>query len=278
MRRLTAIALVAATVACGTTRKPTAPAPAADGGTAIRAAVAGPQRTPANRVRDGARHPVETLTFFGLRPEMTVIELWPGTGWYTEILAEVVRGKGKLIVATPDPKSANAYRAKGATEFRTKLATETAVFAGVETATLEPGTPITLAEPNSADLVLTFRNTHGWVGEGVEQDVYAAAFRALKPGGVFGVVQHRGMVGPDVQASAKKGYVPEAHVIKVAEAVGFRLDARSEVNANPRDDHDHPDGVWSLPPTLRGGDKDRDEFIAIGESDRMTLRFVKPAA
>jgi predicted methyltransferase len=277
MRRLIPLALVLAAACGGATRSPkTTPAPAPAG--AIQSAVANPQRPEANRARDGQRHPTETLAFFGLKPEMTVVELWPGTGWYTEILASVVRGKGKLIVATPDPKSKNEYRAKGATAFRTRIATETAWFGEVGVATLEPGTPITLAPPNSVDLVVTFRNTHGWINDGVAADVYAAAFRALKPGGVFGVEQHRGDPGADVKKASKTGYVSEAEVIRIAEAAGFKLDAKSEVNANPRDDHDHPDGVWSLPPTLRGGDKNRDAFVAIGESDRMTLRFVKPAA
>jgi predicted methyltransferase len=273
MRRLIPFMLLLA-AACGTPKK--APAPLQSD--SIMAAVANPQRSEANRSRDVYRHPTETLTFFGLRPEMTVIELYPGTGWYTEILAAVVRGQGKLVVATPDPQSKNEYRAKGAREFRSRIATETAVFGEVGVATLEPGTPITLAPPDSVDMVLTFRNTHGWINDGVAADVYAAAFRALKPGGVLGVEQHRANPGADPRASAKNGYVSEAEVIHLAEAAGFKLSARSEVNANAKDTHDHPDGVWSLPPTLRGGDKNRDQFLAIGESDRLTLRFVKPAA
>jgi predicted methyltransferase len=273
MRRLIPFMLLLA-AACGTPKK--APAPLQSD--SIMAAVANPQRSEANRSRDVYRHPTETLTFFGLRPEMTVIELYPGTGWYTEILAAVVRGQGKLVVATPDPQSKNEYRAKGAREFRSRIATETAVFGEVGVATLEPGTPITLAPPDSVDMVLTFRNTHGWINDGVAAEVYAAAFRALKPGGVLGIEQHRANPGADPKASAKNGYVSEAEVIHLAEAAGFKLSARSEVNANAKDTHDHPDGVWSLPPTLRGGDKNRDQFLAIGESDRMTLRFVKPAA
>lgn len=277
MRRLLPLSLLVI-AACGSAAHSPKTTPNPDPTGAIQTAVANPQRPAENRARDTHRHPTDTLTFFGLRPEMTVIELWPGTGWYTEILASVVRGKGKLIVATPDPKSKNEYRAKGATAFRSRLASDAAWFGEVDVATLEPGTPITLAPPNSADLVVTFRNTHGWINDGVETEVYAAAFRALKPGGILGVEQHRADAGADPKTASKTGYVPEAHVIRIAEAAGFELDARSEVNGNARDTHDHPDGVWSLPPTLRGGDKNRDQYLAIGESDRMTLRFVKPRA
>jgi predicted methyltransferase len=249
--------------------------PAADDARpAVRAAMAGAHRTPENRARDAARHPEETLAFFGLRDDMTVVELWPGGGWYTDILAPVLRERGKLVAATPDANGANEYRARGARAFRDRLAAQPAVFDRVALAMLDRGR-IDLGPPGTADLVVTFRNTHNWINDGIEADVYAAAYRVLRPGGVLGVVQHRAPAGAEAKTSAKAGYVPEAHVIRLAEAAGFRLDGRSEVNANPRDTKDHPDGVWSLPPVLRGGEKDRARFVAIGESDRMTLRFVK---
>jgi predicted methyltransferase len=267
--------LVVTALGCGRARTTAGPVP--DTGAAIRGALAGPHRAAENRVRDGARHPEETLIFFGLRPDMTVVELWPGNGWYTEVLAPVLRDRGKLVVATPDPNSANANRARYAKQFRDRIAASPDVFRGVTLATLD-GNATDLGAPGSADLVLTFRNTHGWVNDDVDDDVYAAAFRVLKPGGVFGVVQHRARPGADPKKAAKTGYVPEAYVVSVAEAAGFRLDARSEINANPKDTTAHPDGVWSLPPVLRGGEKNRAKYVAIGESDRMTLRFVKPAS
>ncbi|MCW5891196.1 MAG: class I SAM-dependent methyltransferase [bacterium] len=271
------LVLVAA-LGCGKTRPaPTAAAPVDGTAAALQASLAGPQRSAENRARDGARHPYETLTFFGLRENMTVVELWPGNGWYTEVLAPVLRGKGKLVAATTDPNSPMPNRVRYAKEFRDRLAAQPEVFGEVVVTSIE-GTGGDLGAPGSADLVLTFRNTHGWVNDGVDADVYAAAFAVLKPGGVFGVVQHRAKPGTDPKVTAKTGYLSEEFVIRTAEAAGFRLDARSEINANPKDTTDHPEGVWSLPPVLRGGDKDRAKYVAIGESDRMTLRFVKPAS
>jgi predicted methyltransferase len=270
--------VVAATLGCGKARPP-ATATAPDGtAAALQASLAGPQRSPENRARDGARHPYETLTFFGLRENMTVVELWPGNGWYTEVLAPVLKGKGKLVAATPDPNSPNPNRARYAKESRDRLAAQPDVFGEVVVTSIDSTGGMNLGAPGSADMVLTFRNTHGWVTEGIDADVYRAAFEVLKPGGVFGVVQHRAKPGVDPKASAKTGYLPEQYVIETAEAAGFRLDARSEINANPKDTTVHPDGVWSLPPSLRGGEKTAAEYRAIGESDRMTLRFVKPAS
>jgi predicted methyltransferase len=148
----------------------------------------------------------------------------------------------------------------------------------VRTATFEPPTAIDLGPDGSADLVLTFRNTHGWVRDGVAESVFGAAFRVLKPGGILGVTQHRAREGADPVESAKTGYVPEAHVVALAEAAGFELEERSEINANAKDTKDYPEGVWTLPPTLRLGEQDRERYLAIGESDRMTLRFRKPTA
>lgn len=238
----------------------------------VEAALAGAHRSEANRARDPYRHPAETLAFFGLEPEMTVVEMAPGGGWYTEVLAPVLRDHGTLIAAIPDPET-NRYGRR----FVERIQQHPEVFDQVQTVTFEIPESPTLGEPESADMVLTFRSTHGWInGERAEQ-VYQAMFDVLKPGGVLGVVQHRADEGADPTETARQGYVPEAHVIELAENAGFVLEERSEINANPDDDHDHPEGVWTLPPTLRLGDQDRERWVAIGESDRMTLRFRKPA-
>jgi len=241
---------------------------------ALAAAVAGAHRSEAHRARDVWRHPVETLTFFGVSQGMTVVELAPGgEGWYTEILAPMLRGNGKLIAAGP---SLTGPGAKYAQPFHDKMLANPELYSEVVEAVMDPPDTIALGEPGSADMVVTFRNSHGWINNNSAEAVYAATFAVLKSGGVLGVVQHRAPEGADVTESAKKGYVPEAALIAMIEAAGFRLDSRSEVNANPADTKDHPDGVWSLPPVLRGGEVNRDAFVAIGESDRMTLRFVKP--
>jgi len=269
-------ALLLVAPACGRPRRPQPyDGPVSISTTTVRAALAAPHRRPEDRARDLYRHPADTLAFFGLRDDMTVIELWPGNGWYTDLLAPLLREKGRLVAATPDPNGTNEYRAKGARALRERVAANPAVYGPVEFVILDK-TGIDLGPPSSADLVLTFRNTHNWINDGIDEQVYAAAFEVLKPGGVLGVVQHRADEGADVAASAKKGYVPEAHVIAVAEAAGFVLEEKSEVNANPRDTKDYEEGVWALPPALRGGDVDRATYVAIGESDRMTLRFVKP--
>jgi predicted methyltransferase len=254
----------------------TAPAaPAIDDATGqkLRAALAGGHRSEKNRARDVHRHPFETLSFFGLRDDMTVVELWPGGGWYTEVLAPVLKEKGKLVVTSFDPNGdPNAYMTKRAKELKEMLAKDANVFGGVQVATIGPDNMV-FGPPGSADLVVTFRNLHNWMGDGSAPKILAGAFEVLKPGGVLGVVDHRGRPGLDPKA----GYVEEADVIRLVESAGFKLDKKSEINANPKDTKDHPNGVWSLPPSFRGGDKDREKFAAIGESDRMTLKFVKPA-
>ncbi len=234
----------------------------------LEAVIAGEHRAEENRARDRYRHPRETLEFFGLEPTMTVIEMGPGGGWYTEILAPFLREQGRLIAAAPDPSSEYGQR------FDAFLATNPELYDRVERVTFAPPDSISLGPDASADMVVTFRSTHGWINRDQAAAVYQAMFNVLKPGGVLGVVQHRGPEGVDTES----GYVPEATVIQIAEAAGFVLEERSEINANPADDHDHPEGVWSLLPTLRGDDADRAEREAIGESDRMTLRFRKPAA
>jgi len=237
----------------------------------IAAAIAGAHRSEDNRKRDRFRHPAETLEFFGLEPSMTVVEMAPGGGWYTEVLAPVVRDHGTLVAAIPDPAESEYGQ-----RFVERMEQHPEVFDQVQTVIFDLPERASLGEPGSADMVLTFRSTHGWVGRGQAERVYQAMFDVLRPGGVLGVVQHRADEGADPEVAVEQGYVPEAHVIQLAEAAGFVLEERSEINANPADDHDHPEGVWTLPPSLRLGDADRAEWEAIGESDRMTLRFRKP--
>ncbi len=243
---------------------------------AVAAASVAPFRSPENIARNADRHPVETLAFFGLEDDMTVIEVLPGGLWFTEILAPVLREKGKLIAASFDMEAPGVvdYQKKAHELLLGRIAKEPGVFGRVEVAKLSPPNGIDLGPPGSADLVVTFRSTHGWLNGGVADQVYAAFFDVLKPGGVLGVEQHR--AGPKTNREAFTGYVPEETLIAIAEKAGFVLEARSEINANPKDTADHPAGVWTLPPTLRLGDRDREKYVAIGESDRMTLRFRKP--
>jgi predicted methyltransferase len=248
----------------------------------VRALADGDHRSPENRARNAQRHPVETLEFFGLRPDQTVVELSPGAGgWYTEILAPYLRERGKLYAAgfesDPPEGPGRDYMLQGRQKFADKLASRPDLYDRVVVTELGPRRQ-QIAPDGSADLVLTFRNVHGWMSGGFADKVFAAAYRALKPGGVLGVVEHRARADKPQDPQAKSGYVREDVVIELAEAAGFKLDGRSEINANPKDTTDHPSGVWTLPPTLRLGEKDRDKYLAIGESDRMTLRFRKPGA
>jgi predicted methyltransferase len=247
----------------------------------LAAAIAGPQRSAENRARDVWRHPGETLSFFGIRPEMTVVEISPGGGWYTEILAPYLRDKGKLYAAAYPrevPGEFADYYRKSREAYDAKLAAAPAVYDRVVVTDFLVPSRLEMAPAGSADLVLTFRNIHNWVdAEQGERKVMEAAFRALKPGGVLGIVEHRTDKPVTREQMANLGYMPEAEVIAAAEAAGFRLEEKSEINANPKDTHDHPKGVWTLPPSLDLGEQDREKYLAIGESDRMTLRFRKPA-
>ncbi len=237
----------------------------------LKTVVASPHRSQKNRARDRDRHPIETLEFFGIRPNQTVVELWAGNGWYTEILAPFLRDRGQLIVTNSDPNTD-----KYAKVLQEKLASNPAIFGKVKVATIAPPKNLTLAPDNSVDLVLTFRNIHNWVLAGYDQKVYEAAFKALKPKGIFGVEEHRAQVGTSAKESAKTGYIAEDAAIAAIEKVGFKLVGKSEINANPKDTKDYVAGVWTLPPTLRQGEKDKERYLAIGESDRMTLKFIKP--
>ena len=248
---------------------------AAQADDALKAAIASKERTPANAARDAARHPYETLTFFGIKPDMTVVELAPGGGWYTEILAPYLHDKGRLIAAGESPSSPSEGARRYADNFSKKLASNPALFGKVERTVFEPPRAIEIAKPNSVDMVLTFRNLHNWLGNGDDglKKILAQVHTVLKPGGVLGIVDHR--LPAARAAGSTGGYVHQDYVIKMVEGAGFKLAAKSEINANPKDSADHAKGVWALPPTLANKDVDREKYLAIGESDRMTLKFVK---
>jgi predicted methyltransferase len=242
---------------------------------ALKTAIAAPTRTPANVARDVYRHPYETLTFFGIKPTMTVVELIPGGGWYTEILAPYLREQGKYIGAgSPiDPVKRTGMA------FKNKLDSNPAVYDKAVAGVFNPPSHYNMAPAGSADMVLTFRNVHNWIGADDAElvAVFKKMYEVLKPGGVLGVVDHRLPEKATQDATASTGYVKESYVIGIAEKAGFKLAAKSEINANPKDNADHKKGVWALPPTYLNKDEDRASYQAIGESDRMTLKFIKPA-
>jgi predicted methyltransferase len=240
----------------------------------IEEAVNSSYRNEANRPRDQYRHPVETLNFFGLKPGMTVVEISPGAGWYLEILAPLLAGQGRYIGARV-PSETGANFAKMNANIDAWIMSNPQLEGNVKFVNFEPPAP--LAEDGSVDMILTFRNVHNWMANGSEQAAFDSFFKALRPGGVLGVVEHRADAKSKRDPKAISGYVRESDVIAMAKKAGFKLEAKSEINANPKDTKDYPDGVWTLPPVLRLGDKDREKYLAIGESDRMTLRFVKPS-
>jgi len=248
------------------------------GGASLAEVIAGDHRTPEFAARDRYRHPRETLEFFGVKPDMTVVEVWPGGGWYTEILAPYLRERGTYYAAgfVVSDADAPAYRRNLTAKFKEKLEARPELYDRVRVTELGRPDRWEACPPGTADLVLTFRNVHNWMGADYERDMFRAFHAALKPGGTLGVVEHRARPGTSLEQMKKSGYVTEEYVIEVATAAGFRLVAKSDVNANPSDTTDHPEGVWTLPPTLRLGEKDRAKYLAIGESDRMTLKFVKP--
>ena len=244
----------------------------------IGKAMTGEHRSEGDIARNAYRHPVETLAFFGLENGMTVMEIWPGGGWYTEILAPAMRDHGKLVVATwdPDVQGQPSYRYELPKKMETTFADNPEVYDQVAIEYFSPPESASLGEGGSIDAVVTFRNTHGWVGGGQAQDIFNEFARVLKPGGILGVVQHRADEGSDPSVTAKTGYVSEAVVKELAANAGLVFEESSEINANPKDSKDHPKGVWTLPPGYALGDTDKEMYTAIGESDRMTLRFRKP--
>ncbi len=243
----------------------------------IRAILSTSHRSDKSRARDRYRHPAETLVFFGLADDMTVVEVAPGRGWYTDIIAPLLLRKGKLYAAgnALDVPGQRKYRYPRQRAYNKKIADNPQMYGAVEITYLTPPRYTRIALPGTADLVLTFRNVHNWL-RGNPRPYFEAFYAAIKPGGFLGVVEHRAKPGTSLEIMVKSGYMTEAKVIKLAEAVGFKLVEKSEVNANPKDTADHPEGVWTLPPSLRLKDKDRDKYLAIGESDRMTLKFRKP--
>lgn len=255
--------------------------------TRLTSAVDADHRDSANVARDVYRHPVETLEFLGLRPDMTVVEIWPSGGWYAEILAPVLRTNGVYFAAgyamTADRTP--GWRKEVHKEFMEKLEQRPAVYDHVVATELSVPERTTVAPPGSADMVLTFRNVHNWMKGDYEQTMFQVFHRTLKPGGILGVVEHRAKPGTSIVAMKESGYVTEAYVAGLAEKAGFVLEARSDINANPKDTTAHPAGVWSLPPSFRycgrmdesaKRDQCLGQYREIGESDRMTLRFRKP--
>ena len=271
-------ALLAATLpGCASPGSASSATSAAQPDAALLAALALPHRSEANRARDRWRNPGPTLAFFGLKPTLAVVELAPGGAWYSEMLAPYLRSSGRLYLAHFPADSANQNMRRSRANFAERMAKapdlyDKAVLATLPTATGAPDVPNA-----SVDVVLTFRNVHNWVSDGTLDDKLRGCFAMLKPGGVLGVVDHRAAPGTSVDAMKKSGYVTEAFMEERARAAGFVLGARSEVNANAKDTKDHPSGVWTLPPTFALKDVDRERYAAIGESDRFTHRYVKPA-
>ncbi|MEL6364889.1 MAG: hypothetical protein AAFR11_08620 [Pseudomonadota bacterium] len=259
-----------------------APAAAPDAGEVLDAVLDHPRRGE-GADRDAFRNPKETLLFFGFEPDMTVVEIWPGGGWYTRVLAPALKeGGGTYVAAAFDPSVESAFIERSLTAFDENFVQKPEEYGDIVVTALSANTEA-VAPAGSADLVLSFRNVHNWMGGEFAEKAFADFYAALKPGGVLGVVEHRQKDG-EQDPRARTGYVREDAVIAFAEAAGFVLEARSEVNANPKDTADHPFGVWTLPPVLRGpreGEEapegyDRETYLEIGESDRMTLKFRKP--
>lgn len=254
----------------------TPPASSADMfATRIDGILAGSWRSDENKARDAFRHPKETLAFFGINPTQTVIEITPGGGWYAEVLAPLMKGSGSYHAALPTDASSD-YNKRNNDSFRQKLAGDAERYSEARMVEFDPKAP-SFGAPGSADMVLTFRNVHNWVGGDSAGTMFKAFFDVLKPGGVLGVVDHRAVDGADLESIKKSGYLTTAFVTQLATDAGFQLVESSEINANPKDTKDYADGVWTLPPSYRLKDVDHDKYAAIGESDRMTLKFVKPS-
>ncbi len=264
---LAAVLLVAATSAFAAS----SPAPKDK---ALAQAIAGSHRSPQFVERDKFRKPQAELEFFGIKPNMTVVEIWPSGGYWTEILAPYLKDKGTLYTAI-FPAAMSERTAKAAEEWKAKLASKKDVYGDVKVSEFGKGA-YEIAPPGSVDMVLTFRNVHNWMPMGFVDDAFPAFFKALKPGGILGVEDHRASTDKPQDPKAESGYVREDYVIALAEKAGFKAMGKSEINANPKDTKDWPKGVWTLPPTLRLGDQDKDKYLAIGEADNFVLKFQKP--
>lgn len=268
MKRILLISLFALVACSSAEKKPITAVPAPPPlPKSLEEAVSLSWRTPDNAKRDQYRHPLETLKFFDVKPEMTVVEIWPSAGWYTEILAPYLATHGTYIAALRPPVNA---------KLKQWMDDHAAASVRIKILNFNPPKELNPVAANSADRVLTFRNFHNWMQHNQSEAVLKAAFKMLKPGGILGVVEHRALTDKPQDPRATSGYVREDYVIALAKKAGFQLLEKSEINANPADTKDYPDGVWTLPPTLKLGDKDKDRFLRIGESDRMTLKFVKP--
>jgi predicted methyltransferase len=281
LRVVLPLGLAALVVACASAPRATAPPPAptqprdAATAAAIAQVLSGEHRSAENRARDVYRHPLETLLFFGIKPDMTVAEVWPGTGaWYTEVLAPLLAEHGKLYAAQMPPAPGNEFVSASLASVADKLAARPDLYGRVTMTTLGPDGG-EIAPPASCDMVVTFRNLHNWMNLGYAKQAFEAMARALKPGGVLGIVEHRGNPAKAQDPRATNGYVNENFAVALIESAGFELVARSEINANPKDTKDYEQGVWTLPPTYRQGSRDREKYQAIGESDRFTLKFRK---
>ncbi|TAL90116.1 MAG: methyltransferase [Rhodanobacter sp.] len=237
--------------------------------------LAGSWRSASNRARDVYRHPKATLQFFGVRPDQTLIEITPGGGWYSEILAPLLNDNGHYVAAVAAARS-DAEAGRDESALRRKFAADPAHYGHAQVVEFDPRAPV-FGAPGSADMVLTFRNVHNWVMADTAPAMFKAFLAVLRPGGILGVVDHRAADEARLAAIKQSGYLPTSYVVRLATDAGFVLDDSAEINANAKDTRDYFKGVWTLPPSLALGDQDRAKYLAIGESDRMTLRFVKAA-
>jgi len=242
---------------------------------AIAKAVADPARTPKYVARDPSRHPAEELTFFGLTPKMTVVEVWPGGGYWTEILGPYLKTSGHLIAAVP-VTGESTEEDQGTAKWKARMESQKEHIGTITIAGLGKG-HYDVAPANSVDLIVTFRNLHNWMDGGYTDEALKGFYTSLKPGGILGIEDHRGLDTKPQDPKAKSGYVRQDYTIALAKKAGFEFVGASEINANPKDTKEYPEGVWTLPPTLALGDKDRAKYVAIGESDNYVLKFRKPA-
>jgi predicted methyltransferase len=269
MKTILLTSVIVFSACSGITKKKT------DAPASLKNAVESELRTEANKSRDKYRHPAETLAFFGLKPNMTIVEIYPGAGWYMEIISPYVAKEGKYVMAMPYTDRKKAYMVANEEKIMNWMKNNPEISTKMTIKGYDLPTRTELGPENSVDMVVTFRNVHNWITIKAEKQAFASFFKVLKPGGVLGVVEHRELPNK-IDPLVKSGYVREKDVIKMAEKAGFKLVAKSEINANPKDTKNHPAGVWTLPPSLRLGDKEKEKYLAIGESDRMTLKFIKP--